>query len=397
MAALIASRLAKTIWDEFKVKPSSVTLWTDAQIVLHWLRTESINMKPFVGVRVAEIQGTWSPEHWRYVPTHLNPADDISRGIATADINGRWMHGPSFLKEDKDIWPTEPSQTVKVDTECKTVKYICVVQKKEPVVDAERFSSWQRLLRVTSYCFRFIHNIRRRSQDRLDGPLHSSEVEEARLYWIKEAQQYMDDWKTRLLDLNHFVTSDIIRVGGRLKKSQLPYESVHPILLPSDHHILKLIMRDFHAKSCHAGTERTLCDSRREFWILRGRQIAKNIVSKCTMCRKLRQPPHSTLMGDLPSDRLRPFEPPFSVTGVDLFGRFFLKYGKNQSKKAWGAIFTCATSRAVHLEIVDNLSTEAFLQALRRFFISSWMATHHHLRQRNVIYWSTKRAEGFGQ
>ncbi|XP_064614545.1 uncharacterized protein LOC135478203 [Liolophura sinensis] len=85
------------------------------------------------------------------------------------------------------------------------------------------------------------------------------------------------------------------------------------------------------------------------------------------MCRKLRQPPHSTLMGDLPSDRLRPFEPPFSVTGVDLFGPFFLKYGRNQSKKAWGAIFTCATSRAVLLEIVDNLSTEAFLQALRRF------------------------------
>ena len=72
-------------------------------------------------------------------------------------------------------------------------------------------------------------------------------------------------------------------------------------------------------------------------------------------------------MADLPSERMKIFSPPFSVTGVDLFGPFFLKYGRNKKKKAWGALFTCANVRVIHLEIVEDLSTEAFLHALRRF------------------------------
>ena len=72
-------------------------------------------------------------------------------------------------------------------------------------------------------------------------------------------------------------------------------------------------------------------------------------------------------MADLPPERMKPFSPPFCVTGVDLFGPFNLKYGRNKSTKAWGALFTCATTRAIQLEVVESLSTESFLQALRRF------------------------------
>ena len=89
MASLVASRLAKTICDEFKIKPASVTFWSDSRIVLHWLNSESVSYKPFVGVRVAEIQSTWEPKFWRFVPTDLNPGDDLSRGISLQDIDGR--------------------------------------------------------------------------------------------------------------------------------------------------------------------------------------------------------------------------------------------------------------------------------------------------------------------
>ena len=117
----------------------------------------------------------------------------------------------------------------------------------------------------------------------------------------------------------------------------------------------------------HAGSERNLSESRRRYWIVRGRRLAKKLVRDCTTGRKLRQPPHTTLMTDLTPDRMKPFSPPFLVTGVDLFGPFKLKYGRNKPTKAWGALFTCATVRAVHLEIVQDLSTQSFLQALRRF------------------------------
>ncbi|XP_064645110.1 uncharacterized protein LOC135498656 [Lineus longissimus] len=72
-------------------------------------------------------------------------------------------------------------------------------------------------------------------------------------------------------------------------------------------------------------------------------------------------------MGNLPAERLKLLSPPFTTIGVDLFGPFLLKYGCNKSIKAWGAIFTCGTVRAVHLEIVESLSTSSFLHVLRRF------------------------------
>lgn len=98
---------------------------------------------------------------------------------------------------------------------------------------------------------------------------------------------------------------------------------------------------------------------------MRGRNAVKNIVRSCVICHKLRQPPHCTLMSDLLSERLQIFSPPYTTTGVDLFGPFFLKYGRNKKIKA--ALFTCATTRAVHLEIVKSLSTNSFLHALQRF------------------------------
>lgn len=101
MAALVASRLGKTILEDFKVKPTSVVFWLDSQIVLHWLQSESMKIKAFVGVRVAEIQSTWDSSKWRYVPTELNPADDLSRGISVDEMNGRWEHGPDFLMKTR--------------------------------------------------------------------------------------------------------------------------------------------------------------------------------------------------------------------------------------------------------------------------------------------------------
>ena len=106
MAALVASRLAQTICREFKLKPSNVTLWSDSTIVLNWLRSESASFKPFVKVRIAEIQESWSPSSWRYVPSEDNPADDHSRGITVEELcPGRWINGPPFLSKPKTEWP----------------------------------------------------------------------------------------------------------------------------------------------------------------------------------------------------------------------------------------------------------------------------------------------------
>lgn len=108
MVALVASRLEITICDEFKIKPSSLTLWSNSKSVLHWLHSVSTLLKAFVRVSVTEIQSTWDPSLRWFVPTDQTPADDLSRGISVEEINGHWKTGPEFLKKpSKESPPNE--------------------------------------------------------------------------------------------------------------------------------------------------------------------------------------------------------------------------------------------------------------------------------------------------
>ena len=282
-------------------------------------------------------------EHWRYVPTDLNPGDDLSRGLHTEELDGRWMKGPAFLKNPKQEWPAEKLDTpMESDPEVKNVKHkpVGVVVQNKDILKSSTFSSWQRLLRVTAYCMRFLSNAKKKARYQSSsnevrvGPLVSEEMDQAERYWIRSAQRNLGDWQTRFSDLAPFVKEGVVRVGGRLRHAPLTYGEIHPILLPASHPISKLIMREVHTQVAHGGPERTLSESRRKFWITRGRNLAKGVVKNCIICRKLRQPPHSTLMADLPPERLKPFSPPFSVTGVDLFAPFNLKTRRNRTKKA---------------------------------------------------------------
>ena len=371
MAALIASRLAKTIYDEFKIKPSKVILWSDSMIVLAWLRSESTLLKPFVGLRVAEIQVTWDASTWRHVPTKLNPADDLRRGITVSEVNKRWMNGPRFLRQNQEKWPMEDQPTPPEIPEFKITKPIYVLQPiTKPILDPSRFSNWRRLCRVTAYCLRFV-KIMKKPSERTGSPLLPEEIDSVERYWIMTAQTQLGDWKERYRALAPFEKNKVIHVGGRLKHSPLSYDNNHPVSLPTEHVISKQVIKEAHNHVCHAGRERTFCETGQKYWIPRGRNLVKEIVRKCVTCRKLRQYPYTTLMADLPPERLKVFSPPFTVTGVDLFGPFFLKYGRNKKKKSWGALFTCATVRSIHLEIVEDLTSEAFFHALRRF------AAHH--------------------
>ena len=160
MASLVGSQLARTICDEFKIKPVSVTFWSDSRIVLHWLNSESVSFKNFVGVCVAEIQSTWNPKYWRFVPTNLNPADDLSRGISLEDIDGCWKNGPQFLKGPKEEWPIKSvCQSTEDDPEKKETKIMAPLSNQRPLIDPLHYSSWQKLTRVTAYVLHFIHNI----------------------------------------------------------------------------------------------------------------------------------------------------------------------------------------------------------------------------------------------
>ncbi|KAK3744936.1 hypothetical protein QZH41_007782 [Actinostola sp. cb2023] len=241
MAALIASRLAQTIYTEFKIKPATVTLWSDSTIVLHWLWSETATLKPFVGVRVAEIQSTWAPSCWKHVPTEQNVADDLSRGISVRELSeGRWLNGPSFLKKPKTEWPSENISVVNEDSEKKSVASATPVTKSVPLVEPSEYSSWGKLKRVIAYCLRFVNNLKSSLKDPAGiqkGPLQPEEMDASEDYWIRESQRDLKIADIKLVAVypgwHHKSRKQTQQISAPLRSSesssspsQLPY--LHP-------------------------------------------------------------------------------------------------------------------------------------------------------------------------
>ena len=116
----------------------------------------------------------------------------------------------------------------------------------------------------------------------------------------------------------------------------------------------------------HSGREHVLSAVRECYWILRARSLVRQVLNKCVSCRKRNAPAMQQVMADLAAERLVPYQPPFTYTGLDFFGPFHVKLGRSLVK-VYGCIFVCFNSRAIHIEDVGSLKTDAFIQALRRF------------------------------
>ncbi len=158
----------------------------------------------------------------------------------------------------------------------------------------------------------------------------------------------------------------ILRVGGRIKRAAVPEDVKHPILLPRNAHTSNIVIEHYHKQSCHSGRGITLNTIRQAgYWIVGARAAVTSHLLKCVTCRKLRGAVCEQKMSDLPDDRLEP-APPFTYSAVDCFGPFIIKEGRKELKR-WGVIFSCMSSRAVHIETLNSMNTDSFLSAYRRF------------------------------
>ena len=135
-----------------------------------------------------------------------------------------------------------------------------------------------------------------------------------------------------------------------------------PVVLPSHHPLVTVLIREYHLRNCHAGVQILLGILLERFWIIQGWRAIRKVVSQCQKCKRHSTNKMATIPVHLPKDRVRDAAI-FEIVGVDLAGPLFLK----DRTKSWIVIFTCAIYRAVHLELIQSLSTEAFLLALRRF------------------------------
>ena len=219
--------------------------------------------------------------------------------------------------------------------------------------------------------------------NKITGFLKSSELTNAMYVLIKVVQctefnneinalkeKQLLSCRSKILALNPFLdASGILRVGGRLRHANIAYDHKHPILLPKRHILTDLIVRHYHETLLHAGPQLVQSCIQEQYWIIGARDVIRHQIRKCVKCCKIRASVTNQMMSDLPCTRISPASA-FLRCGVDYAGPFQIKTTKgrgSKSYKAYIALFVCFTTRAIHLELVTDLSADAFIAALKRF------------------------------
>nr|XP_033323536.1 uncharacterized protein LOC117218910 [Megalopta genalis] len=296
--------------------------------------------------------------------------------------NLAWLYGPEWLVRDEDTWPNMSLPTIEIPEKRSNVSLFSkLVLEREDIFF--RISSFSKLQRVVAYCLRFKELELNKGNHK--GSLSVIELRIALERIIKrtQAQTFHSEFeqlkakgpldkRNKLINLNPFLDDKgIIRVGGRLRNADIKYAQRYPIILPKSHPVTTLIIQFEHQQTLLSGIQGALNAVRQRYWPVDGKNMTRHIIRKCLRCFKAKPTgPPDYLMGNLPRDRLvatRPFE----NTGVDYCGPLFVKEKRfrNQKRlKVYVAVFMCFVTKAVHLELVSDLTTEAFLAALNRFF-----------------------------
>ncbi|GFX20950.1 integrase catalytic domain-containing protein [Trichonephila clavipes] len=275
-ACVLLAQLVKKIRSTLRLNISEIVLHTDSTIALAWLNTPANRLKTFVANRVAKVQELTEGFQWNHVPSVLNPADLVSRGLRPCDL-------PNL-----------------------------------------------------SYVLRFSNNVNKRKLT-LSGPFSATDIDQAETKLIRMVQEqvFLAEIKSlqskgvvspnsKLRNLNPFIDSDgLLRVGGWLNNSDLPYVNKHPAILPGNHNLTVQIIVHFHRKNLHTGASSLLHYVREKFWPLNGRSLCRKVVHECLVCFKSRPLVTSQLMGNLPHDRVVP-DYPFNCSGVDFCGPFMI-------------------------------------------------------------------------
>ena len=380
MAALILARLVSNVKKALGtlIEVEKENCWSDSITVLYWLANKR-EWKQFVKHRVGEILQLTQDGQWKYCPGLQNPADIGSRGSLASELKTSelWWNGPQWLSGPEKNWPVSIVQKTPEGAEEEKTTISMVVNAREKrdvsnVIDIERFSNSMRLFKVTAYVRRFIHNAKMSFArgERITGRLSRQELANAELDWVKSAQERLkqNEQLHRLTkQLNVVEEVGVLRCRGRLCNSELEAEAKKPILLPRHHRLTEMIVVECHRKLHHSGVRATLSQVRTKFWVPKGRQIVKKLISKCVTCKKFEGKPYAPApVADLPDFRVNQAAP-FSYVGVDFAGPLYYKVNTGTMEKAYIALFSCCVTRALHLELVEDLTAETFRRCLRRF------------------------------
>ena len=397
MAYLIGTLIAETIivaMEALGIK-LQVFMWGDNQVAHFWISKADGHPRQFITNRVKKIRDFNSRRAatWRFVPTDQNPADLLSRGIPLAEFktSNLWKNGPIWLSNRKE-WPnwsvSQFTTTLALHAAPQPSREPPAFGDIASVVDVKKYR-WTVLLRMTALFVRLLDNLKLRDPTRVSWnrqPLIASELQYAENMLIRSAQHrhlglelaYLKSKKkvsrpALVSQLDLFLDQEgIIRCGGRLQNALICESAKHPIFIPKESDLARLIIVNIHEQAFHFGVEATVSHIRQRYWIPAIRQQVNSVYSKCVKCRKDCGPAYrAPNPAPLPAIRIQETYP-FALTGVDYTGAIPIRgKSKDDDLSAYILLMTCGVTRAVHLEVVETMSTKGFMDAFRRF-------TGHH-------------------
>lgn len=395
--ALLLSKLMKTVKQALSsYQDIKVYGWIDSTAVLGWLQGNPERWKPFVTNRVREITKIMPSDQWRYVKSTENPADCASRGLTTSQLlqHPLWWHGPHWLptynsniKQEQSAYTTDEEKRKEQD---KQVSVITLNTGSSVIKDLiDRYGSFNKIVRVLAWVRRF----NKKNQENPRAPwLTLSEIRKAKECIVKQVQSetFQEEIrdlkegkqvssKSKISNLNPYLDENqVLRVGGRLMHAHISPEMKNPAILPQNHRLTELVINHAHGLTFHGGARVTLAFTRQKYWILSGNRTTKKYIRKCVTCRRQQPTMNKQIMGHLPEPRVNPSRP-FKHTGVDFTGHVLYKASKGRgvkTSKGYVAVFVCMATKAIHLELVSDLSTSAFIAALRRMAARRGMPEH---------------------
>lgn len=366
------------------LRATKIYAWTDSEIVLAWLQGHPNRWATFVANRVSDIHGKIDAESWRHVASKDNPADCASRGILPKQLLHHllWWQGPPWLGKDEKEWPIKHKREIATTAiESKKVQTFLIVSVNDTLNQIlENCSTLGKAIRVTA----LIRRWRFAEKSSRCSPMTVSELTIAKRMLIKHTQKthfpeevtaLMEKQeipkKSTLLVLVPFLDADLLlRVGGRLKNADIPFDEMHPIIIPRKSRLSHLLIDETHMQTMHGGAALMLAHLRNQYWLIDPRNSIRQRIHKCNICFRYSSPTLNQLMGNLPRPRVN-VSLPFTHTGVDYAGPISIRLrrcpGRPVISKGYICLFVCLATKAIHLELVGDMSAATFLAALNRF------------------------------
>lgn len=394
--------------------------FVDSRTVLGAIQRESYGFQTFFANRVGEIQNAGPVTDWWWVPGQHNVADLVTTGCSPEqlDSDSLWQKGPGFLTRPVKDWPVKSaaevaSGTREVVSKLQRKAFSAIITRAQAkklstpggpsgamvgddatagssslasnihslkrlwgsalvaLVDLARFSTLTKLCGAVGYLRRAVHSwLFGRSQtskrEQWEAVLTVQEREEAFQDLCIAAQTGVT---FPLSTLNRLVVhkdsaTGLLLCHGRIQS--IDEERPGVPLIPYKERISTLLAEEAH-RANHEGVAGTLLRMRQRAWVVQGPRVARKVIDSCVHCRKCRAKACTQVMGDLPPVRARPAAP-FEYTTLDLFGPYTVSdVVRRRMKKVWGVVFSCMASRAIHADLVEDLSTEGFLKTYQRF------------------------------